>query len=168
MPRQSAVAAVARLALTGSEVDDLAREIVNLVTSTLDVELAEVLEYLQEDSWARLAGKGWHKPNIVVFDSRLGFKNPYASASTIEADDAAHSAAFLQDEQLRENNVHGALIVRVPGRSGSTVWADWWLYLFSSSILAAGLDFLMALADILGMAVERKRLEAELRVRASS
>ena len=157
--RQAATAVVARAALAGGELEDVAREVVRHVRDTLDVEFAEVVEARPEAGWIVLAGGGWYRPAPVVFDP---------SAPRLQADLAAGSLVIttdLGDDHLRANGVGGGVIVAVPGPAGRPPRR---LGVYARGPRAFPQDeveFVRSLADVLGMAGERKHLEDELRLR---
>ena len=109
--QQAALAAVARRALAGGEMADVAREAAGHIRDILGANFTEVLELLSDgEPWAAVAGSGWTEPTPPALDS--------ATATRARQRFAAEEVQFAQ-----------------------------------------------ALADVLGMAAERKRLEGELRLR---
>jgi signal transduction histidine kinase/ActR/RegA family two-component response regulator len=167
--RQTAVAAVAKAALAGTEVDDVAREMVELLAETLDADLVEILERIPENgTWARLAGKGWAKPVLAIFDAADVPRSALVVTSgVIEAEDIANDSRFEHDAGLHANGVRGSLLNRVAGRLDLQFGL---IGVYSRTPRRFSTDeiaFIGSLADVLGITVERKRLEAELRVRVA-
>src|SRR3954471_13001237 len=119
--RQAAIAAVARSALAGGELDDVAREVVGHVCQTLGVDFAEVLEWLPDRAaWALAAGSGWGKPTPLVFEAADAPRGLLALTADAPAEtaDAAADPRFAPDAHLRSHAVTGGLIVRIPGPAG--------------------------------------------------
>ena len=166
--RQAALAAITRAALAGRELEDIARDIVSLVCETLGVEFAEVIESLPSGSgWVLLAGRGWAKPTVAVFDADTARRAEAARSSVgpIEVGEAATDPRLAADAHLRTHGVGSGAILRVPGPSELPVRL---LAAYSRArrrFTTDEIEFLRALADVLGMAVERKRLEGELKLR---
>jgi signal transduction histidine kinase/CheY-like chemotaxis protein len=109
--QQSALAAVARRALAGVDIADVAGEAADCLREILGADFTEVLELLPDgESWAAVSGSGWTEPTPPALDP--------ATATRARQSFTAEEVQFAQ-----------------------------------------------ALADVLGMAAERKRLEGELRLR---
>ena len=167
--QQGALADLARSALTGRDVAEVAREVVGHVRETLAVDFAEVLEFLpKERSWALLAGVGWKVSPPPVFEvlaaprgrSVLEDNSPKAEG------DVPSDPAFASDPHLRAHDVTSGMIVGVP-KGGRGLFGLLGLYTRSPREFAPDeVRFISALADILGTAAERKRLEGEIRLRA--
>jgi signal transduction histidine kinase/ActR/RegA family two-component response regulator len=167
--QQAAIAAVARTALAGREAEDIARAVVELVSETLGIEFAEVLEALPAGAgWVRLAGCGWSKPAVRVFEPPAAPRVEAArsSDSQVETDDPAADARLAADDYLRAHGVGAGVVIRVPGHEGRPVRLLGAYSRTHRRFIPDETAFLRALADVLGMAVDRKRLEGELRLRA--
>jgi PAS domain S-box-containing protein len=166
--RQAALAALARSALSGTDAAALAAEGVGHFRATLGADATEVLE-LQPDGrgWTVLAGSGWVKPpgpNVEIPTAPRTLAALQFDVAT-PAENVATDPIFRTDELLKVNGVTSALVVRVPGQ-GHRPFGLLGAYWRSGRRFAADeLQFAKALADIVGVAAERKRLEGELRLR---
>ena len=103
--RQAAIAAAARAALAGREMEDVARDVVGRVRETLGVEFAEVLERSPAgrpgSSWP---GPGWSRPAAAVFEAaaaRRAGRSGRPADGPVEADDAAADPRLAADAHLR-------------------------------------------------------------------
>ena len=168
--RQTAIAAAAQSALAGGDVEDVAREVVGHFRETLGAEFAEVLEALPNgSSWLLLAGAGWTKPTVAVFERASAARTGPALAAEAAAstEDAAADPRFAADDHLRAHGVVSGLIVRVPSPPGHPARLLGAYARARRRFAPAEVEFARALADVLGVAVERKRLEGELRRRVT-
>jgi signal transduction histidine kinase len=166
--RQTALAAVARAALAGRELEDIARDAAGLICEMLGVELSEILESLPGGSgWVRLAGRGWSRPAVAVFDAATARRAEAARSADapVEAEDVAADGRLAADAHLRAAGVGAATIVRIPGPRDQPVRLLGAYARARRRLTADESEFLRALADILGMAADRKRLEGELHLK---
>jgi signal transduction histidine kinase len=110
-----------------------------------------------------LAGVGWADPALAaLFDAA---SSPRIAAA-LRADGSAVVGADAADPELTTHGVSGGLVVRVPGR-GARPFGLLGAYSRAARHFSPDeVQYAQALADIIGTAAERKRLEAELRVRA--
>jgi PAS domain S-box-containing protein len=164
--QQAAVAAVARSALGGRDTADLAREVVGHVRDTLDVDFIEVLELLHDRrSWCRLAGEGWSGGAEVAHEveSSPRVRSILAEAGPGTARDL-HPDVLATDPVLRLHGAADGLVAPVPGPERPFGLVG--VYTRTPRRFPPGeYLFIQALADVLGVAAERKRLEGELRAR---
>ena len=164
--QQAAVAAVARAALGGRDPADLAADVAGHVREATGADLVEVLSRSPEGgSWTRLAGLGWADPPGLTFATTSAPR-----VRPVLAPDAAGTAVNLPadviavDDQLRAHGAAAGLLVPIPGRVRPFGLLA--AYTRSPRRFPPGeLLFAQALADVLGVAAERKRLEVELQVR---
>ncbi len=165
--QQAALAFSARSALAGFDIAELCRESARHLAETIGADFTEALELQPDGSWARLAGVGWSESATTVFRATeatriLAALQPHEPV-TEESGENSHSQS---DAHLRAHGVLSSLVVRIPGR-GSRVFGLLGAYSRTRRRFKPDeFQFAQALADIIGAAVERKTLEAELRVRA--
>jgi signal transduction histidine kinase len=160
--QQVAVTSVARSALGGRDAGDLAREVVSHFRDTLDVDYVEILELSPDGRAVRcLAGAGWGDTDHEVGSAprvRLVAADGPGGVVDLPPD------VLAADAFLRSHGVADGLIVPVPGPERPVGLMG--LYSRSPRRFPPGEHlFAQALADVLGVATERKRLEGELRVR---
>lgn len=149
--QQTVIAALAQQALSGCEVNDLMASAAQGVAETLSVDQCGIWEFAPERGQAVLrAGVGW-KPDA------LGTAVPAASPDV---------AAGLSDAPLfaahRITSATSALVSAGTGPFG-------WLGVYATDKRVFDDDdyqFIQTVANAIGMAVDRKRLETELRRRA--
>jgi signal transduction histidine kinase/CheY-like chemotaxis protein len=167
--RQSALASASRAALSGREIDEIAQEAAGLARDTLAVEWVELLELLPDgNGWARLAGTGWPKPSRVVFASSLAAQlcRP-PDASPIQCADVQADVRFADETRLLEAGVRGAVLVPIRTRGSHPFGVLAGYSRRRREFTTDEVDFARSLADVLSLAVDRKRLEAELRARVA-
>jgi PAS domain S-box-containing protein len=165
--QQAALAAVARSALAGADTADIAREAAGHLRETVGAEFTEVLELLPDGrSWTTLAGEGWVRPTPPAFVSDYAPRTLAALRPDIATDeDVVDDLRLAADTYLLSHGVASGLVVLVRGRS-TRPFGLLGAYTRSRRAFAEeDLQFTRALADILGVAAERKRLEGELRLR---
>ena len=166
--RQAALAAVARAALAGGDVSALAADVVGHLAAVAGVDFAELLELRPDGgAWVPLAGTGWSAPPAPAFDPASAPRTLPVRAGDAEAavEEVAADPRFAADEFLRSHGVASGLVVRVPGRDGRP-FGLLGVYTRTRRRFAADeVQFVRAVADVLGVAAERKRLEGELRLR---
>ncbi len=164
--QQAAVAAVARSALGGSNIGDLAREVVGHVRETLDVDFVEVLELLPaRQSWDRLAAAGWPEPPVHSFEAKSASRIQHVLAPESLGTVVDLSPTLLRDDAyLRTHSVTDGLIA--PIAVGERLFGLLGAYTRHRRLFSPGeFLFAQALADVLGVAAQRNSLEGELRLR---
>jgi PAS domain S-box-containing protein len=164
--QQAAVAAVARSALGGCIMADLAREVVRHVRETLDVDFVEVIELSSEGkSWSRLAGWGWSDPAVIHFDTASAPRARHVLAPDSTGTAVDLSQTLLRDDAyLRSHSVADGLIA--PVSMGERLFGLVGAYTrYRRPFLPGEFLFAQALADVIGVAAERNRLEGELHLR---
>jgi len=158
--QQAAVAAVARAALGGHDPADLAGEAAAFLRETLDADFVEILRPVG-GAWeavatgggpARPAGAAPAAVRYVLSPGHPGTPTP------LPAD------LLAADPHLAAHKVAGGLVA--PVRVGDRPVGVLGVYTRAARRFAPGeLHFVQALADVLGVAAERQRLEDELRLR---
>ncbi len=164
--QQAAVVELGRRALSGMEVSDLEFLAAELVALTLDNEFCKILE-LQEDGQSLLltAGVGW-KPGYVGHtvlsagpDSHAGFT--LAASEPVIIDDLATETRF-SEPLLQEHQIVSGMSVLIEGR-GRPFGVIGTHSRRHKIFTPDDLTFLNAVANVLAAAIERKRVEQELR-----
>jgi signal transduction histidine kinase/CheY-like chemotaxis protein len=166
--QQEALAFSARSALAGHDVADLCSESVRHLASTLGVELVEALELQPGGTWARLAGTGWPASSARVFESADAPRTLailHSATATVIGGEPDGDPRHATDDTLSAHGVTSGIAVRIPSR-GLHPFGLLGAYTRSHRRFTPDeIQFAQALADIIGTAAERKRLEAELRLR---
>jgi signal transduction histidine kinase/HAMP domain-containing protein/ActR/RegA family two-component response regulator len=164
--QQTVVAALGQFALTNSDLDALMNQTVMLVAQTLGVEYSAVFEQLSGGPLRLQAGVGW-KPEYDRQTSLPGNENsPIISAlksgdPVITADLKAESR-ISASPFLAEHGVASGITVAIPTHDRPYGM----LGIYSTHQRKFDSDevqFLMAAATAVGLAVERKRADAELK-----
>jgi PAS domain S-box-containing protein len=170
--QQAAIAEFGRQALApGAAIPDLIERLVSLVTATLDVELCEVLKLLPDgQNFLLRAGAGW-QPGLVGSatvsagpESQAGY-TLFTDEPVVVADLNAETR-FSGPRLLREHGVVSGLTVIIRGRErayGVLGAHSRQARLFTEN----DVYFLRAMANVLAVAIERQRAEAELRQQAA-
>jgi two-component system cell cycle sensor histidine kinase/response regulator CckA len=166
--RQSVVAEIGRLALTGGELEDLFAEAVSLVARTLDVAYCEVLELLPDgDALILRAGVGWKEAcpigRVTVSagkESQAGFT--LFSNEPVVVKDLRTETRFCGAAQLHQHGIVSGMsvIIRGRGRPYGVLGAHTTL---PRSFGTDDVNFLLTVANVLAEAIDRKHSEDELR-----
>ena len=168
--QQAALAFSARSALAGHDIADLCAESVRHLAATLEADLVEALECQPDGRCTRLAGMGWSESSATVLGSADAPSNARCSSTlptaTVIGETRSAIPHYIPDAYLVDQTVTSWLVVRIPGR-GLRPFGLLGAYTRSHRRFTPDeIQFAQALADIIGTAAERKRLEAELRLRA--
>jgi PAS domain S-box-containing protein len=166
--KHAAVAEIGRLALTGGDLNELFAKAVSLVARTLGVEYSKVLELLPDcDSLVLRAGVGWKKEYLAGQttvsagkESQAGFT--LLSNKAVVVEDLRTETRFSSSPLLREHGVVSGMSVIIRGRKRPYGV----LGAHTTSLrrfVTDDLNFLRAVANALGEAIDRKRAEDELR-----
>ena len=165
--QQAAAAQLGQMAIGGADLSALMSQAVTLVSESLVVEYSKVLELLPTRNALRLvAGVGWKEGLVgqaVVgagLDSQAGYT--LASATPVIVEDFPRESRFSGPPLLHEHGVVSGLSVIIGGKTRPF------------GVLGAhtkrkqafnqdDIHFLQAIANVLSEAIERKRVEAELR-----
>jgi len=164
--QQAAVAELGRRALTGEDLSDLFEEAVRAVARTLDVEYTKVLELLPGGrSMLLRAGVGWKEGFVgratipAGLDSQAGYT--LQSREPVVVEDLATERRFSGPPLLWEHNVVSGVSVLIGSREN-----PWGVLGAHTSRRRAftqdDIHFLQAVANLLAVAIERKRVEEEL------
>jgi len=165
--QQAIVADLGRRALACEDLLDVFDECVRVVAQTIDVELCKVLELLPGAGQFLLrSGVGWNEG--LVGHALVGTGRESQAGYTLETDgaivvdDFATETRFEAPPLLRDHRVMSGISCVIQGHGGP------WGVLGAHSLRPRkfGLSeapFLQAVANVLAAAIERKRLEEELR-----
>lgn len=162
--KQAAVADLGQRALAGQDLDVLFDDAISCATETLGLELGTVLELLPEEKLLARAGVGW-KPGLMgraKVDAGPGSQAGYTllSSQAIVVEDLSTEDRFTVPEVLVEHGARSGMSVIIHGRQqpfGTLNTFTRKLRHFSPD----DVHFLQAIANVLGTAIERIRLEEE-------
>jgi signal transduction histidine kinase/CheY-like chemotaxis protein/HAMP domain-containing protein len=163
--QQTVVAALGQFALTNSDLEALLNQTVMLVAQTLGVEYSAVFEQLPAGPLRLQAGVGW-KPEYDRQTSLPGNENsPIISAlksgDPVVTTDLRAESRMSASPFLAEHGVVSGVTVAIPTHDRPYGM----LGIYSTHQRKFNSDevqFLMAAATAIGLAVERKRADAEL------
>jgi signal transduction histidine kinase/CheY-like chemotaxis protein/HAMP domain-containing protein len=163
--QQTVVAALGQFALTNSDLDALLNQTVMLVAQTLGVEYSAVFEQLLAGSLRLQAGVGW-KPEYNRQTSLPGNEDsPIVSAlksgDPVVIADLKAETRISASPFLAEHGVVSGITVAIPTHDRPYGM----LGIYSThgrKFNSDEVQFLMAAATAVGLAVERKRADAEL------
>lgn len=160
--QQEAVATLGVSALGTVEIDDVLAAAVDTVCTTLDVEMAKVLELLPGGEALLLrAGAGWHDGLVGTAevpagaDSQAGYT--LASAVPVVVEDLAAESRFRGPALLTEHGVVSGLSVIIRGPHGP--WGVFGVHTRRRRVFTRDdVHFLQAVANVVGAALERQRV----------
>lgn len=164
--QQAVVSALSQFALTSKDFSALLEQAILLVSQTLEVEYCYILE-LQPDGNTLLlcAGAGWKDGRVGITtlttapDTEAGYT--MASGEPAVLSDLANETRFQVSPLLREHGVvSGACVAIVPrDRTFGLLGA---YSARTREFSGDDLQFLLAVANVLAMAVDRQRADADL------
>jgi len=163
--QQTVVAALGQFALTNSDLEALLNQTVILAAQTLDVEYAAIFEQLPAGPLRLQAGVGW-KPAYDHQTALPGNENSpiveaLKSGDPVITADLKSESRIAASPFLAEHGVISGITVAVPTHDR----AYGLLGIYTTHPRKFNSDevqFLMAVATAVGLAVERKRADAEL------
>jgi len=165
--QQSAVSALSRQALQGGDLDSLLTAVTVAVADILGMEFCSVLA-LQTDGQHlhQKAGVGW--PVNAADQTSIALNSDAHLAYTLQADepvvveDFQTESRFPRAALLSAHAIVSGISLIIPGRTGSTYGV---LNAYSRqprNFAAYELDFVQAIANLLGVAIARKATEADM------
>lgn len=160
------VAELGASALRAADLDALLGEACRLVADGLGVRFCKVLEYLPgEGALLVRAGVGWHDGVVGVarLDAGAGSAAGHAlyTDQPVISNNLASESRFATPSLLREHGIERAInvIIRGDGQPFGVLEAD---SRSQEEFSEDDVSFLQGAANLLGLAVERARREAEL------
>ena len=165
--QQAAVAELGQRALAGADLLPLMDEAAHAVTATLDVEYCKVLELLPDGQALLLrAGVGWREGLVghatvgAGAESQAGYI--LLSSEPVIVEDLATETRFRAAPLLREHHVVSGMSVIIHGweRPFGVLGAH---TATRRTFTQDDINFLQSVANVLALALERKRAEDELR-----
>jgi signal transduction histidine kinase/CheY-like chemotaxis protein len=164
--QQTVVGALGQFALVSTDFSALLNQVVMLVSQTLDVEYCNVLELLPDgEAMVLRAGMGWREG---VVGTEIVPANPYTQAGftltagePVVVEDLASETRFHPSPFLVEHGVVSGVTVAIAGhgRAIGILGAHTGLH---RKFTEDEVHFLLSVATVLAMAVERNRAEEEL------
>jgi diguanylate cyclase (GGDEF)-like protein len=168
--QQAAVAALGRFALDEQDLEAVMDRVAETVAETLEVELCEVLEITPRGSALRLvAGVGWAEGLVrralvpAGPDTQAGYA--LVHEVPVVTDDIATEERFTFAAALRETGARAGIAVAVAAREGH--WGVLGAHARAPRRFTADeADFLRSVANVISSAVDRNRVDEEVRHRA--
>jgi two-component system cell cycle sensor histidine kinase/response regulator CckA len=165
--KHAAVADLGRLALIGTELNELFTEAVSLVVRTLGVEYCKVLELLPDGEALILkAGVGWKKDFVIgqatvsaAKESQAGFT--LLSDEPVIVEDLRTESRFSDTPLVQEHGVVSGMSVIIRGRERP--YGVLGAHTTSTRRFTADeINFLSSITNVLAEAISRKRVEDEV------
>ncbi len=166
--QQAAVAELGQLALRSTDVGRLMEHALSSVVRVLDVKYATILEWMPERGlFVWRASTGWAQElvqNATVADAPTASEAGYAlaSAGPVVIQDLEKETRFFASPLLRRHGVRSGMSVMIPGNGrpfGLLSAFDAKPRVFTSD----DVHFFEALANILADALERRRIDDQMR-----
>ena len=164
--QQAAVAEFGQLAVAGGPVERLFRAAVATIARTLDTEFVEILELQPERREFRLvAGTGWRRGHVgrAKVDAGAASQGGYTliSHGPVVVEDLAAETRFTPSHLLVDHHVTSGVTVPI-GRLPGPVWGVLGAQTARRTTFTSDdVNFLLAVANVLAAAVDRKRAEDE-------
>ena len=172
--QQTALAALGVRALGGGSLSDVLDHAGALVAETLSVDLSEVLELLDERQGLRLvAGVGWRAG--TAGSARVGLDRGSPAGFALACDqpvvvsDWHRETRFAMPALMRQHGVVSGVSVVIRGRDRPGGTQPWGVVGAHSRLAreftGEDVEFVQSVANTLGLAIERRAAERELRRR---
>ena len=168
--QQTAIAALGQFALTEGSLAPLLNQAGLLVAHTLELEYSTVWERLPDGQLLLQAGAGWERGLVgetkMAGDNRTQTGLTLNSGEMIVVPDFKTETQFTVSPLFAEHGITSSITVAIPtrGRPFGVIGAH---TTQRRDFTPDEMQFLMAVATVLGMAVERKRADAEIEKVAS-
>lgn len=162
--QQTAIAALGQFALTQNEMAPLLNQAGLLVAHTLELEYSAVWERMPDGQLLLQAGAGWQRGCIgetrIPADAHSQTGLTLSSGEMIVVPDIKKETQFIQSQLFADHGIISSVTVAIPtrGRPFGVIGAH---SRQCRDFTPDEMQFLMAVATVLGMAVERRRAEAE-------
>jgi signal transduction histidine kinase/HAMP domain-containing protein/ActR/RegA family two-component response regulator len=168
--QQTAIAALGQFALTENNLSPLLNRAGLLIAHTLELEYSTVWERLRDGQLLLQAGAGWKRG--CVGESKLTVDNhsqmglTLSSGEMIVVNDVETNTHFTNPPLFSEHGIHSSITVAIPtrGRPFGVIGAH---ASQRRDFSPEETQFLIAVATVLGMAVERRRADVEIEKAAS-
>jgi PAS domain S-box-containing protein len=163
--QQAAVARLGLRALTGIDLSVLMREALTTMVTGLGAEYGSILELLPGgEKLCIRENVGFHDAQGMLFDAKNGSQGGYALLRNepVLTDDLSTEKRFTVSQSFFDNQAASSISVIIPGKDhpfGTICGATTTRRSFTSE----DADFIQALANILGLTVERQRGEERLK-----
>lgn len=164
--QQAAVAEFGQLAVAGGPVARFFRAAVATIARTLETEFVEILELLPEGREFRLvAGTGWRRGLVgrAKVETGAASQGGYTLVSRrpVVVEDLATETRFTPSQLLVDHHVTSGVTVPI-GRLGGPVWGVLGAQTARRATFTSDdVNFLLAMANVLAAAVDRRRAEDE-------
>lgn len=167
--QHSAVANLGAIALSGASLDFLLRHVADTVADVLSVDFTEIVRVQPDGRFITVQGSGWDEGVIGSEKSPLGRTQAeltLALRAPVVSDDVTRDPRYSVPQLLVRHQVRSGVTVPVAG-SGEP-WGILGVYSRTQRrFMDSDVDFLRSVASVLGQAIERARVEIELRIRAT-
>jgi len=168
--QQTAIAALGQFALTENDLAPLLNQAGLLVAHTLELEYSAIWERLSDGQLLLQAGAGWKRG--CVSETKIAADNHSQTGLTLNSGEMIVVSDFKTETQFTvpplfaEHGIVSGVTVAIPtrGRPFGVIGAH---ATQRRDFTPDEMQFLMAVATVLGMAVERRRAEAEIEKAAS-
>ena len=168
--QQTAIAALGQLALTENDMAPLLNQATLLVAHTLELEYSAIWERLPDGQLLLQAGAGWKRG--CVGETQIPGDNHSQIGLTLNSGEMIVIRGFKTETQFAvpplfaEHGISSGVTVAIPtrGRPFGVIGAH---ATQRRDFTPDEMQFLMAVATVLGMAVERRRADAEIEKVAS-
>ncbi|MDD5140963.1 MAG: response regulator [Verrucomicrobiales bacterium] len=163
--QQTVVAALGQFALTNSDLDALLDQAVMLTGQTLEVEYCAVFELSPHGELLLRAGTGWKSGYIgkatLLADSRSQAGYTLDAGEPVVVADLREETRFVASPLLVDHGVVSGITVAIPTRGRP--FGVFCVYTTKRREFSGDeVQFLLAIATAVGMAVARNRTDAEL------
>lgn len=168
--QQTAIAALGQFALTENDMAPLLNQASLLVAHTLEMECSAIWERLSDGQLLLQAGAGWKRGCVgetkIPGDNHSQIGLTLISGEMIVIRDSKTETQFAVPPLFVEHGISSGVTVAIPtrGRPFGVIGAH---ATQRRDFTPDEMQFLMAVATVLGMAVERRRAEAEIEKVAS-
>ncbi len=168
--QQTAIAALGQFALTENSLAPLLNQAGLLIAHTLELEYSTVWERLPDGQLLLQAGAGWKRGCVgetqMPGDNRSQIGLTLNSGEMIVVTDFKNETQFNVPPFFTEHGINSTITVAIPtrGRPFGVIGAH---ATQRRDFTPDEMQFLMAVATVLGMAVERRRVDAEIEKVAS-
>ena len=168
--QQTAIAALGQFALTENNLAPLLNQAGLLIAHTLELEYSTIWEKLSDNELLLQAGAGWRRGCVgeakIPADNHSQIGLTLNSGEMIVVTDFRIQTQFTVPPLLAEHGINSGITVAIPtrGRPFGVIGA---YATQRRDFTPDEMQFLMAVATVIGMAVERRRADTEIEKVAS-